>query len=435
MSYPLKVPRLDPELFDVPLPPGRLIRQRLPDDRVADVTATVRAELARPEVQAAIPTNGRIGIAVGSRGLAALPELVAAVVASVRAAGGDPVIIPAMGSHGGATSAGQADLLAGYGVTPERVGAPLDPAMEAVEVGRLTGGTPIYTARSALACAGVIVINRVKPHTLFHGEVESGLIKMLALGLGKQKGAASLHALGFETFPGSLIEGARLVLNRAPIICCLATVENALEQVAHVEAVLPSALLERERALLEMARRLMGRLPFPAFDVLVVDQIGKNISGDGMDPNVTGRYLPPGMLGEPVVQKIAVLDLTPETHGNACGLGVADVTTRRVLEKIDLAATYTNSITSTVLTGSRLPVLVETDEQAVRLAVRTCNRVRPPQVDIVRIQNTLELSRLWVSEPLWQKNAQRPELAPLSEPRPLPFSADGRLVPLFSTIP
>ncbi len=422
---------LDPSFFAVPLPSGRLVRQPLVAPTVPDVAAAVRSQLARPEIRARLGGQGRrIAIGVGSRGLARLPQLVAAIVAEVKALGHHPFIVPAMGSHGGATAAGQREVLASYGVTEASVGAPIEASMDVVELGRLERwNVPVYFDRLALESDGVIVLNRVKPHTLFHGEVESGLTKMLAIGLGKQKGASVLHRLGPWTWPAPLIEATRLIISKAPILFGVATVENAVEDVALVEAVLPEALCERERELLEKARAWMGRLPFDEIDVLVVDQIGKDISGDGMDPNVTGRYLVPWVQGGPKVERIVVLGLTEATHGNASGLGVADVTTRRVVEAVDWDATYTNAITSAVLTGARVPVTVETDRQAVALAIHVCQRPEPERVRLVRIPNTRDVSRLWISSALWRDEAQALGLEALGPEGPLPFDPAGFLPP------
>jgi hypothetical protein len=391
-----------------------------------DVASVVATELRRAEIAALVRPGQRIAIGVGSRGIARLPEIVAALVAGLRAAGAEPFIIPAMGSHGGATADGQRDVLAHLGVMEERVGAPIHAQMETVTLGHAEDGTPVHLDRLAAQADGIVFVARVKPHTAFRGPYESGLAKMIAIGLGKQAGAAACHAAGFGQIARLIPALARRCIERSPIRFGLAVLENAHDQPYRILAVPASHILEDEPALLQEARQAMPRLPFDSFDVLVIDEIGKNISGDGADPNITGRYPTPDASGGPVVNKQVVLDLTDETGGNANGLGTADFTTVRVARKVILGRTYPNALTSTVPRPVALPMVLPTDRLAIAAAVLTCNAVgRAPRV--VRIKNTLRLGDLWISAALLEDAQRDASITIEAAPAPFPFDGDGNL--------
>jgi Lactate racemase N-terminal domain len=411
--------RLLPGGLEDPLPAGRWVGQRFDPSHVADIAGTLRREFERPHIGDGIRPEARVAVAVGSRGIVRLAEIVRAVVEEVRRRGAMPFIVPAMGSHGGATAEGQRQILADYGVVESAVGAPVRSSMDTVELGRLPDGTPVYFDRLASEADGIVVVNRIKPHTGFHGPIESGLVKMIAIGLGKHWGAGALHHRGYLTFPQLLSEVARFSLSRMPILFGVAVVENAFGHIAHLETVPSAEIIAREPDLLRLARERMGRILVDRLDLLVVDEIGKNISGIGMDPNITGRFEEPSVSGGMRIQKIVVLRLTPETHGNAYGIGMADVTTQEVLEVIDFAATYTNAATSSILAAARVPVVAPTAQDAVALAYRTLTGVAPGEARVVRIKNTLELHRIWMSERLWEEVSGRPDLTSLSSPEPL----------------
>lgn len=412
----------------VPFPAWLPVRQRLPMPTLTSVDDAVRRELAKEEVRRAIRPGMKVALAVGSRGVANISLLVRRVVDAVRALGGDPFIVPAMGSHGAATAAGQAEYLAGLGVDERTTGAPVRATMDVIALGRTKDGSQVYLDRFAAEADAIIPICRIKPHTSFHGPVESGAAKMLAIGLGKQKGAASLHARGFTGFSERIQEAARIVAQARYVPFALCTVENARSQTAHVEAVPGERLAAREPELLNLARSLMGRLLVDAVDVLIVGRIGKDISGMGMDPNVIGRYTVPGMSGGVRASKLAVLDVTEGSHGNSLGIGLADIVTARVLERTDLAALYINVVTSTVFTGARIPVCVESDRDAVGLALATCNGPHPPKARLAFIESTKALERIYVSEALWQAHRDEGIFEPLGPPEPMPFTGDGRLL-------
>lgn len=385
---PVPLPRLARVRYAMPTPPP-----------LADAGGAVREQLRQLDAGKMVRPGQRIAVGVGSRGIGHLPEIVAALVAELRALGAEPFIVPAMGSHGGATAEGQRDVLLHLGVTPERVGAPIVSQMETVEIGRTADGTPVLCDREALAADGIVFVARVKPHTAFRGPYESGLAKMLAIGLGKQAGAATCHAAGFGEMARLVPALAAVVLARAPVRFAIAILENAHDQPYKLMVVPADRMLAEEPALLEEARRAMPGLPFNRLDVLVIDQIGKNISGDGADPNITGRYPTPYATGGPEVNKQVVLDLTDASDGNANGIGTADFTTVRLARKMNFGRTYPNALTSTVPGPVRLPMVLPSDRLAIAAALLTCNAVgREPR--LVRIQNTLRLDEFWVSEAL-----------------------------------
>ena len=428
-------------VFDerLPLPRFRRIRQALPGPVVPDVAQAVAEALASLTGLADHCHNRRIALTAGSRGLAALPEILAAAVRQLRQYGAEPFIVPAMGSHGGATAAGQVDVLARLGVTPSTVGAPIEASMEVVEVGRLSNGMPVYQDRLAAEADGILLVNRVKPHTDFSGALESGLAKMAVIGLGKHQGAAQVHRYGVEGLQVWLPEAARLVMARTRVVGGLATVENARHQVARVAALPPAGIGgPAEEALLREAYALMARLPFDAIDVLVVDEMGKDISGVGLDPNVIGRVKVHGVPDRAGcdIRAIAVLSLTPATHGNATGVGLADVTTRRLVAEMDFEATYINCLTAGQCSIQRaaVPMVAPDDRAAIETAVRVCGQPDPLQARLVRIQNTLALAELDISESLWPL-AQARGCETISPPFALPFTPTGQLLPFSESSP
>ncbi len=413
----------------VALPPWRRVRQHFPHRRLDDVEGTVRAQLHRPEIASRIRPGARVALGVGSRGIKCLQPVVRAAVAELLEQGARPFIVPAMGSHGGATAEGQRQLLATYGITEEAVGVPIRASMETVELGTVLDGVVVHFDRIAREEADVVVpVARVKPHTSFRGPIESGLHKMLGIGFGKHRGASHLHTFPIARFSELLWAVGQLVLERVPVPFGLAIVEDAYEEAAVVEAVSAERLAEREPELLLLAREWMARLPFTEADVLLVQEIGKNISGAGMDPNVTGRFGVRGVETDVRIGRLVVLDLTWETHGNACGIGVADLVTARAASKIDFIATYTNQVTAQVLDGAKLPLVAGSDQEAVAIAVRTLGQLEPERVRLAWIRNTLELGELWVTEPLWAEIRSLEHLESVEGPFPIRFDQAGQLV-------
>lgn len=417
-------------LRDVPLPRMVRIRQDFPADALPDVAAALRDELRAPAIAGRIRSGARIAVAVGSRGMADLPLVVRGVVEGLRARGAVPFIVPAMGSHGGATAEGQTAVLAALGVTEASAGCPILSSMETVELGALPNGLPVLMDRHAMEADGIVVINRVKPHTSFSGPSESGLVKMITIGLGKQGGADSCHALGFGQMAQNIVEMARIKLAHTPILFGVATVENAYEKIARVAAVPAEAIVERDAELLQDAKGRMPRIPFDPLDVLVIDRMGKEYSGTGMDPNITGRASTPYVETRQRVARMVVLDLTEKTHGNATGMGLAEFTTRRFFDKIDFEATYANHITSTAVAHAKVPMLMESDRLAVQVAVKTCNLPDRGAVRLVRIPNTLHLEHIRISESLLDEARAQPGITVLGDPQPWAFDARGDLTDL-----
>ncbi len=414
-------------LVVVPLPHWIRVRQQFDSPAGIDVAESVRREFTKPEIREFLRPGLSVAVGVGSRGMASLATLVKETIDALKAADCAPFIVPAMGSHGRATAAGQVELLAEYGVTEQAMGAPIRATMEAELIGQMSTGLPLYFDKHALAADLVVPICRVKPHTGFRGGVESGLTKMLGIGFGNHIGAQSIHQRGFEMMAAHLMEAQETLLRNTPFGFGIASVENAYEQAALVEAVPARALATREPKLLQLARAWMAQLPMACLDVLVVYEMGKNISGVGMDPNVTGRYFN-DVEGDLQVRRIVVLNLTPATHGNAHGIGMADVTTERVMRGIDLTAMWVNAITSGALPNSRMPIFVPHDRAAIQLAIKTCGQADFRQAQVAWIQNTTELGVFYVSETLWTMLAANPTLSQDGEPTPIPFNTDGSLI-------
>ena len=409
-------------------PPMVRIRQIFPDPRVDDIEGTVRSQIARSRLRERLAPGARIAVAAGSRGINNIGRIVGAVIAELRTMGFEPFVVPAMGSHGGATPDGQREILASYGIAPETTGAPVVSSLDVVKIGELPNGTPVVWSRDALAADGVVIVNRVKPHTDFRGTWESGLVKMMVIGLGKQRGAENIHQHGVRGLRDLIPQAARVILGQGKVALGVAVVENAYDETARVEVLPPGAIAAREPALFAQARAWMPRLPVDAIDVLVVDEMGKTFSGTGMDVNVIGRWRhrevpdPPS----PRVRRIVALRLADASEGNAQGVGLADVVTRRLAEAIDFGATYLNAIVSTYLERVFLPLVAPSDRAAIAVAVRTLGLHDPAAVRIVRIPNTLHLERLWVS-PAVAAEVQDVEGVTLGRTVPWRFTPAGDL--------
>lgn len=413
--------------YDVALPHMMKVRQHFKREELADIEASVRSQM-RSLGAGDKYSQKRIAIAVGSRGVANLALVVRGVVSELLRWGAKPFIVPAMGSHGGATADGQKELLAAYGVTEEGVGAPVLSSMDVVQVATLPNGMPLHMDKLAYGADGIVVINRVKPHTDFRADHESGLLKMLGIGLGKHEGAATVHSYGWHLFHRLIPEIGEEILKRTPVEFGVALVENAFEETAKVKVIPKAEIVSSEKQLLEEAKTNMPSLLVSEIDVLIVDEIGKDISGEGMDPNITGRT-GSGLAGfsAPPIQRIVVLDLSERTKGSAVGLGLADVTTRRCVEKIDLAPTYANCITAMVMEPAKIPMTINTDREALVVALKTCTRVEPSAAKIVRIKNTLSLEHVEVSTAYREEMESSPDLEAISDPLPIPFDSKGFL--------
>lgn len=400
------------------------LQYQIPAHCLEDVEGALRQALQAGGLLERIAPGDRVAVTAGSRQISNIVTILQTLVGLVRSRGAQPYIVAAMGSHGGATDAGQRAILTGYGITEEAMGCPIVSSMETECVGQSEHGLPVHMDRFAAHCDKIVVVNRVKIHTDFHGPVESGLAKMLAIGLGKQHGANICHQLGFLQMSENVTQFARIMLREKPVAFGVAIVEDAFHHTAGIYGVPAEEFETREPQILNEARRLMPRIPFDPIDVLVVDQIGKNISGAGMDPNVTGRSPRLGVTW-PHAQRMVVLDICDESHGAATGIGNADAITRRAFEKFDFDVTYANGFTSNDPESIRIPAVLPSERAALQFALGTLMGLRQGDPRIVWIRDTNSLNTLWVSEPLLEEARAHPQLTALGPALQLPFDPQG----------
>ncbi len=405
------------------------VRQSIPQPRLADVPATVRRLILESRLKERVKPGGRIAVGVGSRGITVIPTIARAAVDALKEMGFQPFIVAAMGSHGGATAEGQRELLAGYRVTPETMGVEVRTDMDTVVVGTSPIGLPIYFDKNAYEADGIVLLNRVKPHTDFHATHESGVLKMLVIGLGKRQGAEQVHKLGLRGLKEVLPAVGRHLVSHTKFALGLAIIENAEDVPADIVAVEPETIFDVEPKLLDRARGLMARLPFDQIDVLVIGELGKNYSGAGIDPNVIGRLMVETQndFDRPVVTRLVVLDASEETHGNIVGIGFADLTTERLVAKLDPEPFKINVLTSCCLERARIPISLPTDHDVFEAALQTCWRIDPAEARMVVIPNSLELGTLWVSPALENEVQAHEHLTRETEYDAIPFSPDGWL--------
>ena len=410
------------------------VRQKFPASAKIDVRAELRRQF-RPVVK----PGARIAVGAGSRGITNLAAVIGETVAILKEAGAKPFIVPAMGSHGGATAEGQIQILSEYDVTEASMGAPFRASMDTVSLGRTEDGVDVRFSKEALDSDGIVVVNRVKPHTDFGPPLGSGLVKMIAIGFGKQHGAASYHAaasrLGMERIIRTV---SKVVLPRVPILAGIGLIEDTFHETARLAVVKAEEIEAREVELQAEARRLMPRLPFDEADLLIIDWIGKNISGAGMDPNITGRPVHgySSKLAEhtvkPILHRVYVRDLTPESHGNAIGIGMADFASARLVRSIDAGATSMNALTALSINSFKIPISFDNDREAIRRALDTVPLHNGGTHRVVRIESTLSLEKVEVSEAYAEELKKRSDLEPLGPARDVRFDGEGNLAPLCS---
>jgi hypothetical protein len=421
---------LEQLIQDFKIPKMAKVRQHFPRPRIEkeDIPAVIREELQKDGTLNRIKKGDKVAITAGSRGIANIALILKEIVDNVKAVGAHPFIIPTMGSHGGATAEGQVEVLHSLGITEEYVGAPIRATMEVVELGTSENGLPIrFDKYAATEADATIVVGRIKPHTSFRGKYESGLAKMIVIGLGKQKGAEICHATGLEYMSARIEDITRGALEKSNIVFGVGLIENAFDETCKIVALPSKKIMEEEPILLEEARKNMPQIFIDKYDILIVDEIGKNISGTGMDTNVVGRYTSAAIQCEPRVQRIVILDLTAETHGNANGMGLGDICTRRLFEKIDFAKTYANPLTSRVVPSIKMPMVMNNDSQAIRAAIKTCFDVDYDKIKMVRIKNTLKVDEIYISEHLLDEAKAHPNIEILEEPKPMVFDENGNL--------
>lgn len=415
---------------EVPIPGMCRVRQRFDRDGISDVAAVLREKLNDEKLKARIRPGMRVVLTGSSRQIANMPLILKKLAAFVRAQGGEPCIIPAMGSHGDATAEGQKALLEGYGITEDYCGCPILSSMETVRVGQLPDGDEVRMDRFAHEADAVIVVGRIKAHTAFRGTYESGLVKMMAIGMGKRAGADSLHRAGFGKMGERLPLYAKVVFDNCNVIFGVAPIENEFDQTCRIEVIPAEEIFDREPELLRYAKSRLPRILLPETDVLIVGEIGKNFSGSGMDPNVTGTFGTPYATGGIQKQRVVVLDLSEQTHGNFIGLGMADTTTKRAFEKLDTNAAYFNMLTSTVLCVGKIPMVLEDDKLAIQAALKTLTQVDREHIRVVYLKNTLSLETIMVSEAPLEQVRGRDDMEILEQPHPLSFDSEGRLLDL-----
>lgn len=418
--------------LDIDMPKMVTVHQKFDAPKVADIPSLIENEFSKDEIRSTVKPGQVIAVGCGSRGIANIATIAKSVIDGLVSLGAKPFIFPCMGSHGAASAEGQKQVLAGYGISEATMGVPVRATMDTTIVGNLDDGTPVHMDANAAQAEGIVVINRIKPHTAFRGSTESGLTKMLAIGIGKINGATTYHQHGMDMFPTLLPKVRDVNIRARNVLFGVGIVENAYDETAAIELIPAEQIGAREPALQEMAKRNMPRLQFSGIDVLIIEEMGKNISGAGFDPNITGRNRRATQWkSDLLVKKIVVLGLTPESHGNATGIGGADVTTMRLYRDMDVGATYANVITSMNLDGAAIPLIMNTDREAIALAVKTVVRVKPEECRIVRIRNTLQLAEIEVSEPMLAEVKSRPDCFRIVSPaKSLAFDDDGRLAPL-----
>lgn len=398
------------------------IRQLFNHDRIENPAAELSRRLTQSGFLEKIKPGSRIAVTAGSRGINSIPSLLKTLIDELRHTGANPFIVPAMGSHGGGTAEGQLEMLDGLGISEATMGVPIISSIETVELGKTASGTISYMDRNAYESDGIVIMNRIKIHTAFHGEVESGLCKMIAVGLGKRDGAATLHRHGLGN---EIVECSRIARQKATILFGIGILENAFDEILDLEIVEAQDFEKADNKLLERCREIVPRVPFNSFDILIVDEMGKNISGTGMDTNIIGFWRRFGGEKIPDYRTLIVRDLTPESHGNAMGIGFADLTTRRLVDKIDFKPTYMNGIASATWAIVRIPITLDNDRECLRVALE---EHEPGEARIIRIKNTLELEELYISENIAEAAKKRTDLEIIGSAEDMKFDDNGNII-------
>lgn len=402
------------------------VRQHLNSEKVGDIKEAVWNELDRIGIREKIKKDSEIAVCAGSRGINNIDKIVKAAVDYVFDCGAKPFIVPAMGSHGGATAEGQLEVLESLGITEESMGVKIPSSMEVVEVGKLSNGAPVYIDKIANEADGIVLFNKVKPHTEFRGKHESGLFKMVAIGLGNHKGASMFHAQGYKYIPDLLPELGQVFLDNCKFAFGIGVLQNAYDDICTIKMCDRSNIFQTDAEMLVEAKQKVANFKFKNIDLLIIDEIGKNISGSGMDPNVVGRNMAQTFVDDSGIRYIMVRGITEESHHSGVGIGLADMSTRRCLNSIDWDATWTNVVTATVLGGGGgLPTYRNNDKDAIYTAIKCCSGIDMKRPRIVRIKNTLETAHIEVSEPLYEELKNHPEIEYVEGPYELKFDDEG----------
>lgn len=419
-------------LQDVKIPKMFRATQKFKDESIApeNIKKVVYDEMGRKEISSKISPGMNIAITAGSRGIRNVDIITKSIVDFVKEMGGNPFIVPSMGSHGGATALGQLEVLAGYNITEETMGCPIKSSMEVVELGVSSRNKKVYMDKNAFESDGIIVSCRLKPHNAFRGRVESGPCKMMTVGLGKQAGATLVHSDGMNHIAENIPTMAEVVINSGKILFAIPCLENAYDETFKIEAILPENIIKREEELLKLAFKNMPKILVEESDVLIVDEVGKNYSGTGVDPNITGTFSTPYATGGLRVQRTCFLDLSEESHGNSLGVGLASAITKRFFDKIDTEAMYPNCITSTVLASARIPCVVGNDKEAIQICIKTCNEVDYNHIRMVRIPKSLHIGEIMLSEEYYRDvlSGKYKGVIAKDKPEDLIFGESGELL-------
>lgn len=414
-------------LDNIKLPQIMKIKQVFDDTKIDDVPQYLNQKLIEKQIKDKIKPGMKIAITGGSRGISHYQDLMKTVVDFVYKCGATPFIVPAMGSHGGGTSEGQANMLKKLGITKETVGCDIISSMEVVEVGRTSKDLPVYIDKNAANADGIILLNRVKLHTSFRGKYESGLIKMMAIGLAKRKGADMTHSLRYENMAENLVEVGTIALQNLNIICGVASIENGYNEVADVFVLKKDEILEEEPKILEKSKKLMSRIYLDDIDVLIVNEIGKNISGTGVDTNIVGRFHTKAASGGPNTIKLGFLDISEKSGGNGNGMGLADFVSKKFYDKIDFPSTYINAITSTEPNSVKLPLVLDNDKYVFKGCVKLCGTRDLDKLKLVVINNTKELDEVYMSKAAFENVVDEEKVEVVSELFDIPFDEEDNL--------
>lgn len=416
-------------LENVYIPKMYKVKQHFEDNSIPNdqIVATLQKQLAEDKFKSQIRPGMSICITAGSRGIDNYPVIIKTIVDFCKFNDAIPFIIPAMGSHAGATASGQKQMLRGLGISEETMGCEIRATMETVKIGTNEFGVDVYIDKYAAASDGIIVVNRIKPHTCFRGPYESGIMKMMAIGLGKQYGASICHNAGFGKMAENIPAFGKVILTNAPILFAVATLENSFDRTCKIVLMNHDEIVDQEPFYQAESKKLMPAILFHTADVLIVDTIGKNFSGGGMDPNITGTFVTPYCHGGLKAQRVAILDLSQESHGNGNGAGMAHACTKRYFDKVDFEQTYPNLITSKVLENARIPCVMDSDKLAIQLCLKTCTGIDYENPRIIRIRNTLALGEIWVSESYIDEINSNDRISIISGPDNMNFDEKGNL--------
>ena len=414
-------------LDNIKLPQIMKVSQTFDNTKLDDVEGDLNQKLIDKNIKDKIKPGMKIAITGGSRGISFYKELMKTIVSFVKKCGATPFIVPSMGSHGGGTSEGQENMLKKLGITKESVGCEIISSMDVVEVGRTSKDLPVYIDKNAANADGIILLNRVKLHTSFRGKYESGLIKMMAIGLAKRKGADMTHFLRYENMAENLVEVGKIALNNLNIICGVASIENGYNEVADVFVLNKDEILQEEPKILEKSKRLMPRIYLDNIDVLIVNEIGKNISGTGVDTNIVGRFHTNAASGGPNTVKLGFLDISEKSGGNGNGMGLADFVSKKFFRKIDFESTYINAITSTEPNSVKLPLVLDNDKYVFQGCVKLCGVKNIQDIKLVIINNTKELDEIYMSKSAFENTVDKSKVKKESELFDIPFDDEGNL--------